>query len=36
MNSNKNKQSLVIISNLYPLPWEPNRATFNRQQFAQL
>lgn len=36
MNSDKNKQSLVIISNLYPLPWEPNRATFNRQQFAQL
>jgi glycosyltransferase involved in cell wall biosynthesis len=36
VNSDKNKQSLVIISNLYPLPWEPNRATFNRQQFAQL
>ena len=26
----------MIITNLYPLPWEPNRATFNRQQFAQL
>lgn len=26
----------MIISNLYPLPWEPNRATFNRQQFEQL
>jgi glycosyltransferase involved in cell wall biosynthesis len=36
VNSDKSKQSLVIISNLYPLPWEPNRATFNRQQFAQL
>ena len=37
MKSNtKNKRSLVIITNLYPLPWEPNRATFNRQQFAQL
>lgn len=30
------KGNLVIITNLYPLPWEPNRATFNRQQFAQL
>jgi len=28
--------SLIVITNLYPLPWEPNRATFNRQQFAQL
>lgn len=34
-NSNK-KNSLVIITNLFPLPWEPNRATFNRQQFEQL
>jgi glycosyltransferase involved in cell wall biosynthesis len=34
-NSNK-KSSLVIITNLFPLPWEPNRATFNRQQFEQL
>jgi len=25
-----------IITNLYPLPWEPNRAAFNRQQFQQL
>tara|TARA_R110000772_G_scaffold34729_1_gene84160 strand:- start:841 stop:1977 length:1137 start_codon:yes stop_codon:yes gene_type:complete len=31
-----NKPPLVILTNLYPLPWEPNRATFNRQQFAQL
>lgn len=29
-------QRLVIISNLYPLPWQPERATFNRQQFALL
>ncbi|ARD44547.1 glycosyltransferase [Colwellia sp. PAMC 21821] len=36
MKSDINKPSLVIITNLYPLPWEPNRATFNRQQFAQL
>jgi glycosyltransferase involved in cell wall biosynthesis len=33
---NEDKPSLVILTNLYPLPWEPNRATFNRQQFAQL
>ncbi len=31
-----NKENLLIITNLYPLPWEPNRATFNRQQFNQL
>jgi glycosyltransferase involved in cell wall biosynthesis len=31
-----NKTKLLIITNLYPLPWEPNRATFNRQQFDQL
>ena len=37
MKSNTdNKKSLIIITNLFPLPWEPNRATFNRQQFAQL
>lgn len=30
------KESLLIITNLYPLPWEPNRATFNRQQFSLL
>lgn len=37
MKSKTNKkESLVIITNLFPLPWEPNRATFNRQQFAQL
>lgn len=30
------KDALLIITNLYPLPWEPNRATFNRQQFALL
>lgn len=30
------KKNIVIITNLYPLPWEPNRATFNRQQFTQL
>lgn len=34
MKSNKTK--LLIITNLYPLPWEPTRATFNRQQFEGL
>jgi glycosyltransferase involved in cell wall biosynthesis len=27
---------LLIITNLYPLPWEPTRAAFNRQQFDML
>lgn len=27
---------ILIITNLYPLPWEPNRATFNKQQFDRL
>jgi len=31
-----NKSKLLIITNLYPLPWEPNRATFNKQQFTYL
>lgn len=30
------KPSLVVITNLFPLPWEPNRATFNKQQFELL
>ncbi len=28
------KQSILIITNLYPLPWQPTRATFNFQQFS--
>ncbi|WP_427978841.1 glycosyltransferase [Agarivorans sp.] len=32
----KSKPAMVIISNLYPLPWEPNRAKFNHQQFSLL
>ncbi|MDO6506845.1 glycosyltransferase [Colwellia sp. 4_MG-2023] len=27
------KKSLLIITNLYPVPWGPNRASFNKQQF---
>jgi glycosyltransferase involved in cell wall biosynthesis len=27
---------ILIITNLYPNPWEPHRAQFNRQQFAAL
>ena len=27
---------LQIITNLFPLPWEPNRAAFNKQQFEAL
>ncbi|WP_068544418.1 glycosyltransferase family 4 protein [Thalassotalea crassostreae] len=36
MTNNKAKDPMVIISNLYPLPWEPNRATFNFKQFGLL
>lgn len=27
---------ILIVTNLYPLPWEPNRAMFNKQQFDRL
>ncbi len=27
------KPTLLIITNLYPVPWAPHRASFNRQQF---
>lgn len=30
------KSKLLIVTNLYPLPWEPNRSTFNRQHFKHL
>jgi len=30
------RNKILIISNLYPSPWEPNRATFNKQQFDHL
>ena len=32
----KQKEKLLIVTNLYPLPWQPNRATFNFQQFENL
>jgi glycosyltransferase involved in cell wall biosynthesis len=28
--------NVLVITNLYPYPWEPNRAAFNRQQFEKL
>ena len=28
--------NILVITNLYPYPWEPNRAAFNRQQFEKL
>ena len=28
--------NVLVITNLYPYPWEPNRAAFNRQQFEHL
>ncbi len=33
MNS---KSKVLIVTNLYPLPWEPNRAMYNKQQFDYL
>ena len=30
------REKMLIVTNLYPLPWEPGRASFNRQQFALL
>ncbi|UPW19197.1 glycosyltransferase [Agarivorans sp. TSD2052] len=32
----KSNPEMVIITNLYPLPWEPNRGKFNHQQFELL
>lgn len=29
-------KNILVITNLYPYPWEPNRAIFNKQQFAKL
>ena len=29
-------RNILVLTNLYPLPWEKNRATFNRQQFDRL
>jgi len=30
------KEKILIITNLYPLPWQPTRAMFNFQQFGYL
>lgn len=30
------KERILIITNLYPLPWQPTRAMFNFQQFGYL
>lgn len=32
----KQVRKLLIVTNLYPTPWAPNRASFNRQQFERL
>lgn len=32
----QSKDKLLIVTNLYPLPWQPTRATFNFQQFGYL
>jgi len=30
------QKPILIITNLYPVPWGPNRASFNKQQFDML
>lgn len=30
------RKKLLILTNLYPLPWEPQRGMFNKQQFERL
>lgn len=29
-------EKIIIVTNLYPLPWQSTRATFNYQQFSEL
>jgi len=36
MNNSSNRPRLLIVSNLYPLPTEPARGMFNKQQFDLL
>lgn len=31
-----NKRAITLFTNLYPNPWQPNRATFNKQQYNEL
>ena len=35
-SNNMYKPRLLIVTNLYPFPWQPNRATFNHQHFTHL
>ena len=30
------KSKIIVFTNLFPYPWEPQRATFNRQQIEHL
>jgi glycosyltransferase involved in cell wall biosynthesis len=34
--STRGRESLLLFTSLYPWPWEPTRAVFNRQQYAAL
>lgn len=34
--TNVKKTKILAIGNLFPLPWEPHRGSFNRQQFERL
>lgn len=35
-DSPKTQNRLVVLTNLFPWPWEPHRGAFNRQQFTRL
>lgn len=34
--SNSKKEKLLLFTSIYPLPWQPNKATFNFQQYSRL
>ena len=31
-----NKKNILLFTSIYPLPWQPNKATFNFQQYERL
>lgn len=33
---NIHEQKILLFTSIYPLPWQPNKATFNFQQYEQL
>ena len=33
---NHHKKNILLFTSIYPLPWQPNKATFNFQQYECL